>query len=226
MTATLLPPTRDQLEQATKRVLKRGEHDKADLLQVDLGAGPMIVKDFRSKSAWVRLIGRVMIAREARAYRRLRGFDGVPRFVGRIDAHALAIELIEATPLYCHPERTKNGAEKLRQLREILDGLHARGLVHGDLRSRENVILDRRGRLYVLDLASAIWLRPGGVAHRLLFRWLKLVDESAYLKWKEITAAGPYTEDEEAFVDRFRFLRPFWLHRRRAWRGGRERSRS
>ena len=37
--------------------------------------------------------------------------------------------------------------------------------------------------------------------------------------WKTIVEAGPFTEDEQRFVDRFRKLRPLWFHRRQAWRG-------
>ena len=73
--------------------------------------------------------------------------------------------------------------------------------------------------MIVVDFASAIWLRPGGWLHRRLFGWLRKMDEAAYLKWKTIVEAGPFTAEEQAFIERFRRLRPFWLHRRQAWRG-------
>ena len=88
-------PTREQLSQAKLEVLKLGEPDKADLLTVDLGRGPMVIKDFGAKRWWVRLIGRFQIARESRAYRRLGSIPGIPRWIGRIDAHALAVEWID-----------------------------------------------------------------------------------------------------------------------------------
>jgi predicted Ser/Thr protein kinase len=189
------------------------------LLLVEHRGVPLIVKDFRNKAAWVRALGRLMISRETRAYGKLRGIPGIPRFAGRIDAHALAIERIEGVPLAFAPDRTVDGPGKLLQLRRILDRMHEVGVAHLDLRGRENLVLDREGRIWVVDFASAIWLRPGSLRHRLFFGWLKMADEAAYLKWKSIVEAGPFTDDERAFVERFRTLRPLWLHRRRAWRG-------
>jgi predicted Ser/Thr protein kinase len=161
----------------------------------------------------------VQIAREVRAYRALGPIDGVPRLVGVVDRLAVAIEYIEGEPLGRAGERTKDGAEKLAQLRSILDRIHARGVAHWDLRARDNVLLDREGRVWVLDFASAVRFRPGSLAHRLLFGWCRLIDESAYLKWKRLLDAGPYSPREQRFVDRYRVWRSLWFHRRKAWRG-------
>jgi len=211
--------TREAIDACERRALSTGARDKADLYGVDLGDGPMVVKDFRDKPWWVRLVGRLQIARETRAYLALGPVEGVPRFLGRIDAHALAVERLDARPLGHDPERKVAGPERLVQLRAILDRIHAAGVVHWDLRARRNVLVDRGGRVFVIDFASAVRLRPGTLRHRLLFPWLRLVDESAYLKWKSLLAAGPYTAEEQAFVDRHRFWRSLWFHRREAWRG-------
>ena len=212
--------TRAGLRSRTCRLFRKGPAHKADLLLVQAGGARWVVKDFARKPRWARLVGRLVIARETRAYRALGAVEGLPRFAGRIDAHALAIEHVAAVPLAFAPERTRDGAQKLHQLRAIVDRLHAAGVVHCDLRGRDNVLVDREGRLWVVDLASAIRLRPGGAAHRLLFDLLRQIDHAALLKWKSIVEAGPLTEDEQRLARRFRALRPFWLHRRRAWRGG------
>jgi len=213
------PPSRPEIEAAPRRVLKQGERDKADLFVVDLGGVPTVIKDFRPKAWWVRLIGRVQIAREVGAYRRLAEISGIPRFVGRIDAHAVALEWIDGQALADASDRAENGPEKLAQLRGILDRIHAAGVVHWDLRARENLLIDRAGRLFVIDFASAVHLRPGGLLHRWLFDRLRLIDESAYLKWKGMLDAGRYTAEEQEFLERFRFWRSLWFHRRQAWRG-------
>ena len=93
--------------------------------------------------------------------------------------------------------------------------MHAAGLVHLDLRARENVLITGEGELVIIDFASAIRLRPGGIAHRFLFPWLTWVDESAYLKWKGILEAGPYTDEEQAFLRRCEFWRAFWIFNRK-----------
>jgi len=192
-------------------LLERGTRAQADLLQIDLGAGPMIIKDYSRKRGLRRVLGRIVVAREVRAYRRLGEISGVPRLIGRIDAMALAIEKVNGKQLGRHPERSNGGPAKLARLREIIDRIHATGMVHWDLRARENVLVTPSGEIFVLDFASAVSLRPGSLAHRLLFSSFKQIDESAYLKWKRILEAGPFTDRERALVRRHEFWRALWV---------------
>jgi hypothetical protein len=190
--------------------LVRGGLGKADVLSVDLPGGPMIVKDF-ARAAWsLRWLGALQIAREARAYGHLAGVRGVPRCFGKIDRLALAIERIEGERLAFVKLAPLEGEAHLGKLRAIVDAIHARGVVHNDLRGRENVILGRDGELSVIDFAAALHLTPGRFLHRLLFRRLATTDEAAFLKWKGILAPGTYTDTDRAFLARFERLRALW----------------
>lgn len=192
-----------------------GRSIKADLLRLDLGDGPIVVKDFGEKSWWVRILGRLQIWTEQRAYRRLDGVEGIPRFLGRVDAHALAIEHIDGTPLGTLPGRARDGAARFARLDKIVAAIHARGVVHWDLRARRNVLIRPDGEIFIVDFAGAMSLRPGGLPHRVLFRWFRSADHSALLKWKEILDAGPWTAEEAAFVERHRRLRRWWIFNRK-----------
>jgi hypothetical protein len=195
--------------------IKAGGPTKADLRLVDLGQGPLVVKDFGRKAFWVRWIGALQISREVRAYEWLGAVPGVARLLGRIDRHALALEFIDGEELARSPRRLENGARHLERLRKIVAAMHARGVAHLDLRGRENVMLDTKGEIHVLDLAAAVRLRPGGLLHRLFFGWFTLADRAALLKFKRLLGAGEYTEQERAFLRRFQFLRSFWFFNRK-----------
>ncbi len=199
-------------------MLKKGGPHKADLLLVDAGEGPMVVKDFGGKSAWWRLLGRIQIAREHRAYRRLAGVPGLPALIGRVDAHALAVEKVEGEPLAFARDRHERAAVYLARLRRVLDELHARGVVHHDLRGRENVLARDGGDVAIVDLAGAVCFRPGSLAFRLLFPLLLRTDEAAYLKWKAMLAPGSLTEDEERSLARHRRWRRLWPFNRKGVR--------
>lgn len=213
-------PRREEIETATVGVLQAGERDKADLLLIDLGDGVMVVKDFARKAWWVRLLGRIQVAREHRAYRWLERMPGVPALIGRVDGLAVAVEKVEGERLAFLRDPRARGEEHLGRLRALLDRMHLAGVVHNDLRGRENVLLCPDGGIVVLDLAGAICLEPGGVVHRLLFRALATTDEAAFLKWKEFLTPGRLTEDERAFLRRFEARRRFWpFNRKRRARG-------
>ena len=208
-------PRRDEVESREPRWLKRGARTKADLRVVDVGEGPVVVKDFAHKSAWIRLIGRLQISRECSAYARIAGVDGPARWLGRVDRHALALELIDGQELASAADRRERADHYLSELTHIVRALHARGLAHLDLRGRDNVMVDRAGRVRVVDLAASMWLRPGSLTHRLAFGWIKLADEAALLKWKGLLDAGPYTAEEAAFLRRYRFWRALWIFNRK-----------
>jgi hypothetical protein len=203
-------PRRDEIAPGTKDVLVSGVGAKADVLVVAIDGTAFIVKDFAPRSAWARGLGRLQVRREVAAYRWLTGVPGVPTLIGRIDALALAIERIEGERLAFAEVSPGEGEKHVARLRTILDAIHARGVVHNDLRGRENVLLTRDGELAVVDFAAAIRLRPGGLAHRLFFRRLALADEAAFLKWKGMIAPGTYTPADEAFLRRFERWRSLW----------------
>lgn len=203
-------PRRDEIGPGTREVLVSGVGAKADVLVVGVDGTTVIVKDFASRGAWVRGLGRLQIRREVAAYRWLEGVSSVPALVGRIDPLALAIERIEGERLAFAALQPGDGPRHVAALRTILDAIHARGVVHNDLRGRENVLLRRDGGLSVVDFAAAVRLRPGGLAHRLFFRRLVLADEAAFLKWKGMIAPGTYTPADEAFLRRFERWRSLW----------------
>ena len=212
-------PRRDEIGPGLREVLVSGVGAKADVLVVDVENRSVIVKDFARRGRWIRGLGRLQIRREAAAYDWLHGVTGVPAFVGRVDPLALAIERIDGVRLAFASLPPGDGPRHVAELRRILDAIHERGVIHNDLRGRENVLLRRDGGLAVIDFAGAMRLRPGGIAHRLFFRLLAVADEAAFLKWKGMIAPGSYTREDKTFLRRFerwRALWPFNLKRRKA----------
>jgi hypothetical protein len=205
---TSIPGRRDL---ARAEVLREGDPLKADLLRVDLDGCPVLVKDYGRKPWWARLLGRIQVAREYRAYRWLGAMEGIPRLVGRVDAFAVAVEWIDGERLAWAANRISDGPRHVARLREVIDRLHAAGLAHLDLRSNKNVLLRRDGAVIVVDFASAVRFRPGGLAHRAWFEMFRANDLSAYVKWKRTLEAGELTPDERSLLARHRRFRRWWF---------------
>jgi hypothetical protein len=204
-------PSRGDLEASPCRIFHQGGPTKADLLEVELPDGAVIVKDFSGKRWWVRWLGRLQIRREYRAYRWLGAIRGIPRLLGLVDAHALAIEKVEGEQLALAGNRYTEADSHLRRLRECLDRIHDAGVAHMDFRGRENVLVRPDGQIVVVDFAGAVCLRPGGLAHRILFRWLVIPDETGYLKWKVLLRPDSITPEEKRFIEKTGRLRKLWI---------------
>lgn len=135
---------------------------------VEFEGGPIVLKDLSSRAWPVReLLGPWQLDREARAYRRLEGLEGVPRFLGRVDRQAIAIEYVAGRDL-SHLRPGDLPALFFDRLEGIVEAVHARGVAHGDLHGQD-VLVGPGGEPYVIDFSTAILAaaRPGRVRARL-----------------------------------------------------------
>jgi predicted Ser/Thr protein kinase len=178
-------PTRAETESHAIGVLHRGGARNPDVLLVELEGRRVVVKDFAARPRWIReTLGRWLTRREARAYRVLDGLACVPRWLGQVDALALAVEYRPGRRM---SRRLAGELPRgfIDRLDEAISSLHERGVVHLDLRHRSNVLVDARGEPVLIDFASAILLRPDGWLGRALLPWLARVDRRALAKWRQ-----------------------------------------
>jgi len=183
-------PRRQELATASQEYLTRGAPFKADVTVVDLGEGPMVVKDFAARAWWRRLIGSLEVDRECRAYSYLGEMPWFPVFIGRIDADALAVEKIEGVALARAEDRESRRDDYLAQLRAAMERLGELGFLHLDARSNKNVLRRPDGQVVFIDLAGSFWIRPGRFGHRLLRRFIALYYEANIIKWETLLTPG------------------------------------
>lgn len=214
-------PGRNELTARREGWIVRGGATKADLWIVRLPAGQnAVVKDFGAKALPVRLWGRLQIAREVRFLRLLQDIAEVPRLYGRVDGLAFVMELVEGQPLYLRSPGPQ-WRPQLAALRSTLDAVHARGVIHNDLRGRENVHLRADGTIVIIDWAGAVRLRPGRPAHALLFAAWKRIDDAAFIKWKQMLDPDSVTDADRDFLRRFHEWRRLWPFNRKGVGGTR-----
>ncbi len=183
-------PARSTLDQAPKEFLTNGAPFKADVMVVDAGDGPMIVKDFARRSWWRRMIGRLEIDRESRAYAYAGPRTWFPTFIGRIDEDALAVEKVDGVSLRFAEDIDEQRDNYLGQLRTAMERMTEIGFLHLDARAYRNVLRRPDGRVVFIDLAGSFWIPPGRPGHRLLKSFIELYYEANIIKWETMLAPG------------------------------------
>ncbi|MFK7894267.1 MAG: hypothetical protein AB8G23_00425 [Myxococcota bacterium] len=157
------------------------------MLLVDAGTTEeklIVVKDYAPRSAVARtLFGRWLLRREARAYRLLAEVSAVPRMLGRIDSNALMIEYRPGV-LLSRSLAGKVPSGFMEDLEEAVSQMHARGVVHLDLRHRSNILAGEEGAPVVIDFASALFFEPNGWLGRWLLPAFARIDLAALEKWR------------------------------------------
>lgn len=123
------------------------------------------------------------LEREYAAYQRLQGVEGVPDCYGLLAKRYLLMEFIDGTA-YRHAtwqDRDKWFAELL----DVIRAFHARGVSHGDLKSKTNMIVGLDQKPYVIDFGTTFLHKPGfHPVNNHLFEYGKRLDINAWVKHK------------------------------------------
>lgn len=182
----------DILARSNQGVVYRLSSDGLDLaVKKAAGKGPLLA------------INRHALKREFHAYRRLDGLSGVPRCRGLVENRFLVLDFIDARPF----RDARTGPEFFDQLLETIQAMHERGVAHGDLKRKANLMVTPNGRPVLLDFGAATLLRKGRhPINRKLFEFMRQTDLNAWVKLKY----GGYSDVSEA--DRA-LLRRSWLER-------------
>ncbi|MFC1891664.1 RIO1 family regulatory kinase/ATPase [Thermodesulfobacteriota bacterium] len=116
-----------------------------------------VVKDFSTSGFFFRnIIGRFLVWRECRAYRRLKGLKGIPAFLGSKEGLAVFMEVIDGKDLDSLESGLSLPENFFKNLEDLVDEIHKRGLVHCDLKRAPNIILGKDGNPYIVDWSAAL----------------------------------------------------------------------
>jgi RIO-like serine/threonine protein kinase len=116
-----------------------------------------VVKDYSQNGFLFRnLVGRFLVWRETKAYRRLKGLDGVPEFFRVINGLAIVISAVDGVSIEGLENRERLPNTFFRELRKRLAKIHGRGLAHCDLKRAPNILLGRDGKPYIVDWSASI----------------------------------------------------------------------
>ncbi|MDX1460617.1 MAG: hypothetical protein R3348_06120 [Xanthomonadales bacterium] len=171
----------------TERSLSRGEHilatsNQGTVLHYAQGGHDFVVKTAMGRGAILRA-RRATLQREARAYQRLDGVQGVPRFVGFPDQRYLVLEFVRGMPY-----READIADReawFDELLSIIRECHRRGVAHGDLKSKSNLMVRDDGRPCMIDFGTTV-IRKDGFApiNNRVFAYVRQLDLNAWVKHK------------------------------------------
>lgn len=209
---------RDAIEAATLRFLRPRARNRPDLRLLAWRDERMVAKDWRGAPFFLRPHARRCLEREWRALAALAGVPGIPRPILRLRG-VIVVSHVDGEPLdYGRPPHARREAF-FTALAACVERIHARGVVHLDLRQRLNILCDADERPGVLDFEAALVLDPRRAWGRLVLHWGRKIDRLAILKHKARYAPRLLAQRERRLVRAARVSRWAWpstlLHRAR-----------
>jgi len=181
------PAIPDDLEQWIESSLVSGSNILATsnqgIVQLFEGDGLKLVIKSAMGRGPVRRARQATLEREYAAYQRLKGVEGVPACYGLLAQRYLLMEFIDGTA-YRHAtwqDRDRWFAELLL----VIQAFHERGVSHGDLKSKTNMIVGVDQKPYVIDFGTTFLYRDGfHPINNRLFEYGKRLDINAWVKHK------------------------------------------
>jgi serine/threonine protein kinase len=138
-------------------ILRHSSNTRPVIWVIEENGVRAVVKDFSTSKFFYRnIIGRFLIWREQKAYKKLQGLKGVPACYGTVDGLALALEEIPSQPLKKHNKDMKLSETFFDDLKNIVNRFHRRGLAHCDLKNGANVLVGHDCRPYIVDWSASI----------------------------------------------------------------------
>lgn len=131
----------------------------------------------------VRRARQATLEREYAAYKRLEGVMGVPACYGLLSHRYLLMEFIDGIA-YRHAT-WQDRDQWFAGLLEVIRAFHARGVSHGDLKSKTNMIVGNDQKPYVIDFGTTFVRKDGfHPVNNHLFEYGKRLDINAWVKHK------------------------------------------
>ena len=142
----------------------------------------LVIKTAMGRGA-IRKARQTTLEREYLAYQRLQGVVGVPDCYGMLEKRYLLMEFIDGVPF--REAQWQDRDRWFAALLNIIQDFHARGVSHGDLKSKSNLIAGRDGNPYVIDFGTSFVHKDGfHPINNYLFEYSKLLDINAWVKHK------------------------------------------
>jgi predicted Ser/Thr protein kinase len=131
----------------------------------------------------VRRARQATLEREHAAYRRLNGVVGVPACYGFLARRYLLMEFIDGT---AYREATWQDRDSwFTGLLDVINAFHSRGVSHGDLKSKSNMIVGVDLKPYIIDFGTTFLYKDGyHPINNRLFEYGKRLDINAWVKHK------------------------------------------
>jgi RIO-like serine/threonine protein kinase len=150
-------PKISDLNQRQCEVLRKPSNTRPTVRIVEENGVRAVVKDYSTNRFLYRnTIGRFLVWRESKAYRRLRGLKGIPICYRSIGGLALVIEEISGRTVEGLENEKRLPEEFFEELRRLVQIVHGRGLAHCDLKRAPNILVGHDGRPYIVDWSASI----------------------------------------------------------------------
>ena len=155
------------------------------LFTIDIDQKTYLIKSANIDKWWSKSINKWSIKREYNVNKKLKGLNGIPKCYGLTDQGKLVLEYINGGS-YRDKQYDLDGNDNFFDaLLELITSMHNLGVAHGDLKRKDNLIVDQNLKPYLIDFGTAVInYDQSGTFKKIVFNFLRKTDLNAWIKHK------------------------------------------
>lgn len=188
-----------------ENTLKKKRSYGPDVRVISLSGDLIVEKTYADKGLPVRIVGSFLVFWERFIYTKLQGLTGIPQLMPAPDRYTLMTRYMGGKNLRETDEIP--GEAYFSALVRLIEEMHARGVIHLDLRNRRNYGIDDHGDPYLVDFASSFYFPCAKSARRIL----AIIDWMGFVKVKQRLSPALITAREEKLLSVGNILSSLWL---------------
>ena len=155
------------------------------LFTIDIDQKTYLIKSANIDNWWSKSINKWSIKREYRVYKKLEGLNGIPKCYGLTDEGCLVLEYINGGSYRDKQFELDGNDHFFDALLELITSMHNLGVAHGDLKRKDNLIVDQNLNPYLIDFGTAVInFDESSSLKKIVFNFLRKTDLNAWIKHK------------------------------------------
>ena len=155
------------------------------LFTIDIDQKTYLIKSANIENWWSKSINKRSIKREYRVYKKLKDLNGIPKCYGLTDQGELVLEYIDGGSYRDKQFELDGNHYFFDALLELITSMHNLGVAHGDLKRKDNLIVDQNLKPYLIDFGTAVINDDqSGTFKKIVFNFLRKTDLNAWIKHK------------------------------------------
>lgn len=179
----LLKKISNKLETSASTVEFAG--NQGSLFTIDIEEKTYLIKSANLENWWSKSINRWSIKREYKIYKKLKNLKGIPFCYGLTDQGDLVLEYIDGASYRDKQFELDGNDQFFDALLELIKSMHNVGVAHGDLKRKDNLLVDQNLKPYLIDFGTAVINDDrSGAFKKIVFDFLRRTDLNAWIKHK------------------------------------------
>ena len=167
------------------KLIKSYEGNQGVLYTLKLNGQCYLIKKANTSKTILSVFNQCSLKKESKIYNKLRGLKGIPGCYGLTNNGDLILEHIEGHSYREKQYELPDNKIFFQSLFELITTMHKMGVTHGDLKRKDNILVNANNEPFLIDFGTAITInKESWITQKWLFNFLRKTDLNAWIKHK------------------------------------------